>query len=158
MNHAPDADTATQIDKEQGRRRFRVLVCGDRRLARHERAVVRAELERLETIHGPLVVVEGGASGADEVAGEWAEEQPWRTRTTFRADWSLGRQAGPLRNQTMVNHGADLVLAFPGPASRGTWDLVRRAKRAGIPVQVHPVGEGRPTGEGGGPRAVEERR
>jgi hypothetical protein len=26
------------------------------------------------------------------------------------------------------------VLAFPLPSSRGTWDMVRRAKAAGLPV------------------------
>jgi hypothetical protein len=35
----------------------------------------------------------------------------------------------------MVDLGADLCLAFPMPRSRGTWDCVRRAKKAGIVVR-----------------------
>jgi hypothetical protein len=35
--------------------------------------------------------------------------------------------------------GADLMLAFPGPASVGTWDAVRRATRHGIPIRIHPL-------------------
>lgn len=47
---------------------------------------------------------------------------------------SQGRLLGPQRNQEMVNLGADLCLAFPLDNSRGTFDCMRRATRAGIPV------------------------
>jgi len=30
----------------------------------------------------------------------------------------------------------DLCLAFPSPGSIGTWDMIRRAARAGIRVRV----------------------
>ncbi|MFE2994168.1 hypothetical protein ACFXG4_04040 [Nocardia sp. NPDC059246] len=43
--------------------------------------------------------------------------------------------AGPLRNQHMVDLGADECRGFPLPGSRGTYDCMRRAERAGIPVQ-----------------------
>jgi hypothetical protein len=58
------------------------------------------------------------------------------------ADWSRhGRAAGPIRNAAMLARRPERVLAFPGPESRGTWDLVRRARRLGIPVEVHEVSE-----------------
>lgn len=44
--------------------------------------------------------------------------------------------AGPLRNQHTVDLGADKCIAAPTEGSRGTWDCVRRAKAAGIPVRV----------------------
>lgn len=50
------------------------------------------------------------------------------------ADWNeYGRAAGPIRNQEMVDAGADVCLAFPtgGP---GTRDCMRRARDAGIRV------------------------
>ena len=57
---------------------------------------------------------------------------------THPADWSThGRAAGPIRNQQMVDRGADICLAFPTSSSIGTWDCVRRAKAAGIPVEIH---------------------
>jgi len=51
-----------------------------------------------------------------------------------RAKWSKhGRAAGPIRNQEMIDEcKPDLVVAFPG--GRGTADMVRRAKAAGIRV------------------------
>lgn len=45
--------------------------------------------------------------------------------------------AGGIRNKQMLNEGKpDLVIAFPTENSKGTWDMVRRAKRAGIETVV----------------------
>lgn len=54
--------------------------------------------------------------------------------TCFRADWEqCGRQAGPLRNARMLAEGRpDAVIAFPG--GKGTADMVRKARAAGLPV------------------------
>lgn len=91
-----------------------------------------------EYTHFTPTLVHGGAPGADSEARyvaayilDWATEE-------FPADWSQGRKAGPIRNQAMVDAGADLVIAFAG-GGRGTADMVRRAKAAGIPVrEVQP--------------------
>lgn len=52
----------------------------------------------------------------------------------FPADWHRdGKAAGPIRNRRMLLEGMpDLVVAFPG--GRGTADMVRRARAAGIEV------------------------
>lgn len=42
--------------------------------------------------------------------------------------------AGFIRNQRMVDTGADVCLAFPRGESKGTYDCAKRAKAAGIPV------------------------
>ncbi len=42
----------------------------------------------------------------------------------------LGKAGGPVRNQAMVDSGADLCLAFPDNKSIGTWDCVQRARAA----------------------------
>ena len=78
-------------------------------------------------------IAQGGASGADALARDWAEDRGCKC-TTFKADWTKhGRAAGPIRNQEMlVTFKPDLVIAFPGGA--GTADMVRRAKAAGIQV------------------------
>ena len=54
------------------------------------------------------------------------------------ADWKrYGRAAGPIRNQEMVNLGADVCLAFPREGSRGTKNCMEAARKAGIPTLVH---------------------
>lgn len=78
-------------------------------------------------------IIHGGARGADSLAGEWAALVGIAT-DVFVADWKThGRAAGPVRNQRMLEEGKpDLVIAFPG--GRGTADMVRRAKSAGVKV------------------------
>lgn len=50
------------------------------------------------------------------------------------ADWEdLGRKAGPIRNQRMLDDGRpELVVAFPG--GPGTAHMCRIAREAGVEV------------------------
>jgi len=97
---------------------------------------------------GQKTRVHGGAAyyiGADYIAKRCAqslgievEEHPCEDPCDIHGRahmWkTLGRAAGPVRNQAMVFDGADVCLAFPLGESRGTWDCMRRAEEAGIPV------------------------
>lgn len=81
----------------------------------------------------PDRVIHGAARGADTLAGEWAKRHALNV-TAFPADWNRdGRAAGPIRNQKMLTVGKpQIVIAFPG--GRGTADMIRRAKNAGLTV------------------------
>ena len=108
---------------------MRVLVCGGREYADREKlAAVLADLRRTR---GITHLIAGGARGADTLAAEWADDQDIPS-SIYMADWDgLGRKAGPIRNQRMLDEGKpDLVVAFPG--GRGTADMVRRAREAGV--------------------------
>lgn len=107
---------------------MRVLVCGGRDY--DDAARVAAELRKVN----PSIIIEGGATGADYCAAHWAAKAGVLVET-FAADWKThGRAAGPIRNQRMIDEGKpDLVIAFPG--GRGTADMVRRARKAGIEVR-----------------------
>lgn len=92
---------------------------------------------------GPVTIVHGGARGADQLAAALATTfGPHVTTEKWAADWDRHRKrAGVVRNQEMVDAGADVLLAFPlhlsaGP-SIGTRDCIRRAKAAGIPTIIH---------------------
>jgi hypothetical protein len=127
--------------REPARPHIRVLVCGGRDYQDRDR--VFSELDNLcgeVSFEHPLgtadvTVIHGACpTGADHFAAEWAIVN----RVNFKgypADWrSHARAAGPIRNQHMLDDGQpDLVLAFPG--GRGTADMVKRAKRAGIEVK-----------------------
>lgn len=87
---------------------------------------------------GQVTLVHGDCptGGADRLAATQATQRGWAVEA-HPADWDThGRAAGPLRNQKMVDLGADITLAFPGPNSRGTWDCIRRAQAEGIPVRT----------------------
>lgn len=113
---------------------MRVLVCGGRNYSDFAR--VCDVLNKLDDEAGVEVVIEGGASGADRLAREWARmvAKGGPDVETFEADWeNQGSFAGPMRNARMLAEGKpDLVIAFPG--GRGTADMVKKAWRAGVEV------------------------
>ena len=109
----------------------RVLVCGGRNYRNHER--VGAVLNKLHDEMGIDLIIQGGARGADELAFGWARANGIADEQ-YDADWEThGTFAGPMRNKRMLEEGRpDLVIAFPG--GRGTADMVRKARRAGVEV------------------------
>lgn len=111
---------------------MKVLVCGGRDF--NDGLLVYETLDRLHRERGITAIIEGGAKGADTAAYSWAKIHGLHNQT-YPADWTLhGRAAGPRRNATMLADGnPDLVLAFPG--GRGTADMVRRARAAGVEVR-----------------------
>lgn len=111
---------------------MRVLVCGGRHFADAER--LGAFLGAVEQHYKITTIIHGGAAGADHLAGKYAEWQKIPAHV-FPAEWNRhGLAAGPIRNQRMIDEGKpDLVVAFAG--GRGTADMIRRAKAAGIPVR-----------------------
>jgi hypothetical protein len=90
-------------------------------------------------VHGdcPTGVDAMAADYCEDVASHWEHAGIELFVEAHPADWAKhGKAAGPLRNQEMVDLGADICLAFPLNASRGTRDCMRRAEAAGIPVKV----------------------
>lgn len=87
-----------------------------------------------------LVIVHGGAEGADWTAGFWANLYDIECRVYF-ADWKThGKKAGPIRNSEMLEkENVDIVLAFPGPNSIGTWDMIKKAKANNIKTIIKEV-------------------
>lgn len=110
---------------------MKVLVCGGRDYADVDR--VKQALDETHAKRPITWLVHGGARGADTIAGKWALLRGIPTSEHF-ADWAKhGRAAGPIRNQQMLDaEKPDLVIAFPG--GRGTANMVRLAKQAGVEV------------------------
>ena len=114
--------------------RRRIAIVGSRDYPRPD--LVEAFVARLPK---SAVVVSGGARGVDSVAVEAAEARGLEA-VVFPADWRRWRRsAGPRRNAEIVEH-ADRVVAFWDGASRGTLDTVRRARRAGLPIEIYDAG------------------
>lgn len=106
---------------------MKVLVCGGRHYA--DRARVYDSIRE----YNPELIIQGGASGADALARDWARENGIAL-ITMPAMWdTFGRKAGPIRNGWMLRFcRPDVVLAFPG--GRGTQNMVEQAKAAGVHV------------------------
>ena len=117
------------------------LVCGGRlyRDASQLDRVLSAAVERLDLdaiVQGGQVTIDPETNekyGADHLAKQWALDHKLQCET-FYADWNgLGKAAGPLRNQKMLDEAKPVgCIAFPG--GRGTYDMVRRVRAAGLPV------------------------
>ncbi|MBR5591495.1 MAG: DUF2493 domain-containing protein [Kiritimatiellae bacterium] len=83
-------------------------------------------------------IVSGGATGADSLAEQLADELGL-SLTVFSAEWQrYGRSAGPVRNRKIVKY-ADFVLAFAAATSRGTANTVSICKKMGKPYLIIPI-------------------
>ena len=113
---------------------MKVLVTGDRNWT--NKKVILRELKKIK---GLELVIEGGARGADTLAAECAQELGVPV-CIFPANWNYyHRAAGPIRNDWMLKYGqSDLVLAFHNDLdnSKGTKDMVSKAKAAGVKVKL----------------------
>lgn len=108
---------------------MRILVCGGRYY--NNRDLVFAALDTIHQKWGDITIIHGCATGADSLADEWADKHAVPCHK-FPALWrSFGKSAGPKRNQDMIDIGKpDLFIAFPG--GKGTADMIKRCRKAGI--------------------------
>lgn len=106
-----------------------VIVTGSRNWA--DRARVWEALTEAQ----PSIVVQGGATGADFDAVQWAKMHGVPYLTVPPRWREEGRSAGPLRNIRMLQMFPRAhVLAFPEGKSRGTRHCMREAAKRGMRV------------------------
>jgi hypothetical protein len=113
---------------------MRTIIAGSRDINRAEvvfRAIERACFYITE-------VVSGHSGGVDLSGEDWARRNGVPVKL-FKADWGLyGRSAGPRRNLQMAKYADALIAVWDGE-SRGTQNMIKRAKEAGLRVYVHSV-------------------
>ena len=112
----------------------RILVCGGRDFT--DRDLVFATMDKVKGIFGDFELVHGGAKGADSFSDEWADSVGC-SKKVFKPDWKMyKRAAGPIRNGQMLEYlrrGEEpLVIAFWDGKSKGTKDMITKAKKAGV--------------------------
>ena len=116
---------------------MRVLVCGGRDF--NDYNLLSSYLVELFVksllVPEDVTIISGHARGADKLGEQFANANECKL-SIFPADWEkYGKGAGHIRNQQMIDEGKpDLVVVFQG--NRGTVDMIRRAKKAGLPVIV----------------------
>jgi hypothetical protein len=117
---------------------MKVLICGSRNWQNRE--TMEAWIAPLLDFYGDaLVVVHGGAEGADRVADGICADLGIPT-VVYVPEWNrYGKAAGPIRNEVMVTEeDPDLVLAFTADlkTSKGTESTVRLARKHKKPVRI----------------------
>lgn len=129
---------------------MRVLICGDRNW--DDQKTVDQTLRELEVeLNGDgdriEVVIEGGQVSYDgnrryggDYQGKVAAMKMGIPVMEFVANWEYFKKAaGPIRNQWQLDFGEpEMVLAFHSDIenSKGTKDMVKRAKKAGVRVRI----------------------
>lgn len=118
---------------------YKVLICGSRFYTDYKKILQYVRSLKDTAIHENIVIVAGGAMGADTLAVKAAVSCGFSFRE-YPAQWEkYGKKAGPIRNQTMLDmEKPDIVAAFHEAieSSKGTKDMVSRARKSGVPVVV----------------------
>lgn len=115
---------------------MRMIITGSRHYNDKETIIDAIEENLGDCYIEDVVIIEGGARGADTIAHNHGLDMGYVVET-YHANWDkYGKKAGGIRNQQMVDSGADICLAFPLEGSIGTYDCIRRAKKSGIHTVV----------------------
>lgn len=114
----------------------RILVTGSRRWT-HKARLYRVLENAVKSLGGysEVIIVHGDCpTGADSLVEHWTLMHNV-TSEKYQANWrQYGLAAGPIRNQLMVDNGADICLAFFTDTSKGTKHCADTAEKAGIRV------------------------
>lgn len=113
---------------------MKILVCGGRDFK--DSQFVYDTLDELDQRESITRIIHGTTYGADTFSDGWAMSRGRDVKRcpVLPTEWhSFGKRAGSMRNQRMLDEGKpDMVVAFKG--GKGTADMVRRAKHAGVSV------------------------
>jgi hypothetical protein len=108
---------------------MRVAVIGSRSFNDYEK--LKEVLSKIDI----TLLVSGGASGADKLGEQYANEHNIPTKI-FLPDWEkYGKRAGFLRNSDIINE-CELVVAFWDNNSKGTKDSIDKAEKQGKKVLI----------------------
>lgn len=112
---------------------MRTIFAGSRHLS-SKTALTLVTIAQHEATWEITHVLHGDCRGVDKVS-----ESLGLPTTVYPADWKThGKAAGPIRNQIMVDN-ADALIAIWDGKSRGTLDIIKRARKARLKVLVKRI-------------------
>ena len=119
--------------------KFYLIVAGSRSFIDYE--LMESKLNHfLVNVSKPVVIIHGGARGADTLAGRYASEHKLECKV-FPADWdTLGKSAGYVRNRRMHAYIANAsdrgCVCFWDGESRGTTHNFKLAEEFSNPLRI----------------------
>jgi len=110
---------------------FRVIVAGSRDFNNFETMCLRLDylLSNKKEDH-KIIIISGTACGADKLGEAYAKTRGYEIEY-YRANWSLGRSAGYLRNIEMAKV-ADACVCFIVDNSKGATHMLKTANEYGL--------------------------
>ena len=127
----------------EDKKMYRIIIAGCRYFEDYESLKKMAgeviESIRIAEPEAKIMIVSGGANGADKLGERFAKENGFDVKV-FPANWTLyGKSAGPVRNREMLMFAKEqkgILIAFWDGVSRGTANMIKISKDAGIPVFI----------------------
>lgn len=114
---------------------MRIIIAGSREYNNYEEAAKLIDKFIKDVNSSNVVIVSGGAKGADKIGEEYAARNDLDC-VVYKANWGkYGKQAGIIRNGEMAKN-ADCLLAFWDGESRGTYNMINTAKKRKLKVRV----------------------
>lgn len=112
----------------------KLIICGSRSF--NDYSFIKTKLDEFfqDKNKDNYEVVSGGALGVDKLAELYAKNNNIKN-VIFLADWRKGKQAGPIRNQKMVNY-SNKVIAFWDGESKGTKSTIDKAWEKGLETYI----------------------
>lgn len=116
---------------------MKVLVYKSREFNNYE--ILENILDRYEGRYAITEIIEAEARG-DTLPRLYGEHRGIPVRS-FSADWNLyGKRAGYIRNAALLaEEKPEWVIALRRPESRATENMIKQARKAGVPVNVYDI-------------------
>lgn len=110
----------------------KIIVAGSRDFNDYEK--LEFTLDFILEKYKDVEIVSGGCRGTDKLGERYAKENNIPLKI-FKADWSIGKQAGYVRNNQMALY-ADVLIAFWDGKSKGTEMMIKLAKMYELDVLI----------------------
>jgi hypothetical protein len=116
---------------------MKILVCGDRNWCDD---ITMSKFLSTFVNTNDVILIHGDARGADKMSARIGSKLGFKV-LSYPAQWNIfGKGAGPIRNHQMLAENPDIeeVIAFHNDIerSKGTKDMISRAKKKGIKYRV----------------------
>ena len=118
---------------KRDRKAYRLIVAGSRDFDDYH--LLCRKLDKICRKLDNILVISGGARGADKLGERWAFERGWSIRVYHPDYKKYGKEAPFVRNTEMADDGQALV-AFWNGSSNGTKDMIKKARKAGLKVKI----------------------
>lgn len=118
---------------------LKVIIAGSRSFRNYNLMVEKLVyyFVRRELLPHDIEVISGTADGADEL-GELFATKAGCKLTRMPADWSIGRQAGYIRNAEMADYAGEdgVCFIFWDGESKGSMHMAKIARKKGLEVHI----------------------
>ena len=125
-----------EVTMDEKDKTYRVIIAGSRDFTDYEQLKVQCNrlLSEKDVAHR-IVILSGMARGTDSLAVRYAHEKDYALEE-YPAHWETGgKRAGVIRNAEMAAT-ADALIAFWDGNSKGTYDMITKARKKGLAVRV----------------------